>query len=1073
MKRKRSNQFLVISALACSLIGSTHAANYQWDVNDSATGLGGTGTWNSTNAFWDLVGTAPDDGTAATTAPTFTSADTATFAGTAGTVTLGSTITVGNVNFNTAGYTLALAGQTLNLGNATGGVASTFREVSGSGIINVTLGAGTDGHNLGSNANFSAFTGTLNIGVSQAAASGKAQLSNTSAGLTSSATVNVAANSTLYVSGNTTHAAAITLNGGDTGEIYGQLRMDAGTWSGAVTLAGAITSSNDSHIGAFFSSGIISGVIGETGGAQTLITGGSGTVSISGINTYTGGTTVRSGVLNITGGAVAFDQANSRALGLSNSVTVNSGATLRNSVDRGVSGGQLTTRVVNLNGGTLNLANQDYFYKTEMTGGTISGASLYRVGNLTDSGLITTFASSTTSTISAPVDMTFRNLSLEVANGSAANDMTISGRITQNTGAGSGGKSITKTGAGTLLLSNTTNAYSGGTTITGGEVQSNIANSFGTGTYTTLGSGAVTANTGTTLRFKIQGSSTANFTIANAINLNSASLIYEDGNHILTGNIALTGSNSISGVWGDKKLSLNGIVSGAGSITHSGFSTLTLAGTNTYSGGTTLNGAALVVTNTSGLGSGGVNVTANSTVRTNTGFANNISVDASRTLSIGGGFVNVSGVISGAGNVTANDSIHLFGVNTYTGKTIASGGFLVINAESGLGATPGSFVADSLTLTGGGSLSNYLAPATVTLSANRGITLASGNTGALDAANGRNMVINGVMTGAGGFNKTGTGTLTLTGNNNYTGVTTLSNATLSVSTIGNGGVVSSNLGSASSAATNLVFNGGTLAYTGANATSNRAFTINAGKIATINTTNDISFAGATGTATTGGLTKTGTGKLTIDGINNYTGATNVNAGTLAVNGSLANTTTTVTSTTSARLQGSGVISGSVTIGDKGTIGAGNSIESLGVGALTLTNGSIFEHEILDNSATGADLVYSAGNLSLTGTVTLSLLESGSYAWQPNDKLTLISYSGSLTSNSLFSFADGNDGLLAENETFSFDGAQWVFKYTDTVEGSNYFGDSVGNFVTMTVIPEPHTALLSGIGLLALLRRRRK
>lgn len=53
MKTNRTHVFLTISAMVYSLMNSTHAINYQWDVNGSATGLGVAGTWNATNAFWD------------------------------------------------------------------------------------------------------------------------------------------------------------------------------------------------------------------------------------------------------------------------------------------------------------------------------------------------------------------------------------------------------------------------------------------------------------------------------------------------------------------------------------------------------------------------------------------------------------------------------------------------------------------------------------------------------------------------------------------------------------------------------------------------------------------------------------------------------------------------------------------------------------------------------------------------------------------------------------------------------------------------------------------------------------
>src|SRR5207302_8723987 len=121
-------------------------------------------------------------------------------------------------------------------------------------------------------------------------------------------------------------------------------------------------------------------------------------------------------------------------------------------------------------------------------------------------------------------------------------------------------------------------------------------------------------------------------------------------------------------------------------------------------------------------------------------------------------------------------------------------------------------------------------------------------------------------------------TLTLTGLNTFTGPTTISSGTLSVSAIGNGGV-SSGIGASGTGAGNLVFDGGTLIYTGSAASTNRNFSITSGKTAIINVTNMLTISGSSA-ATTGNLTKIGPGTLVLSGDNgNNVGDTLVSVGT--------------------------------------------------------------------------------------------------------------------------------------------------------------------------------------------------
>jgi fibronectin-binding autotransporter adhesin len=163
--------------------------------------------------------------------------------------------------------------------------------------------------------------------------------------------------------------------------------------------------------------------------------------------------------------------------------------------------------------------------------------------------------------------------------------------------------------------------------------------------------------------------------------------------------------------------------------------------------------------------------------------------------------------------------------------------------------------------------------------------------------------------------KQGSGKLTLTGANTYTGSTTIAGGMISTNLLPNSGVAGG-IGQSSNAASNLVFNGGILQYTGGDGNTDRLFTlgvngggfdssgtgpINLSNTGTIGFTGSgprtFTFAGSnTGNNTiaqvlsdgTGGATsvmKTGSGTWLLNNINTYTGPTTITAGTLRYGGS--------------------------------------------------------------------------------------------------------------------------------------------------------------------------------------------
>jgi len=144
----------------------------------------------------------------------------------------------------------------------------------------------------------------------------------------------------------------------------------------------------------------------------------------------------------------------------------------------------------------------------------------------------------------------------------------------------------------------------------------------------------------------------------------------------------------------------------------------------------------------------------------------------------------------------------------------------------------------------------------------------------------------GAIGGSGGLTKSGSANLTIGVRNTYTGVTRLEGGTTSIAVLANGGTASG-VGAAPAAASNLVFAGGRLEYTGSSVTVNRGFSLagDGGGI-TVTQSNALLSMSGTVTAESGRFTKGGLGHLRITGTSNVLGKVSDGAGFVVESGSM-------------------------------------------------------------------------------------------------------------------------------------------------------------------------------------------
>jgi len=507
-----------------------------------------------------------------------------------------------------------------------------------------------------------------------------------------------------------------------------------GTGTVALNCGATLTVGSDNSSSAF------AGTIDGDGG---LVKAGSGALSLSGTNTFTGGIALNGGTLRVSadanlGGAGAVRMSNAATLGLASSgsfahtlllegtSSVNVGAG-QAATWSGLVGNNVSAGILRLTGGgALSLANAANTY----SGGTIvTGGSTLSVGADTVLGAAGTglaLGDATTGgtlAINAPSFLSSRAITLGALGGTintASTTAATLGGVISGTGA------LIKAGTGALALTR--------------------ANTFGGGL--TLGAGTVNV------------SADANLGGAGAVRMSSATTLGLTGSGVFAHTLLLAGTSSVN-VGAGQAATWSGLVGNnvsAGILRLTGGGAFSLTNTaNTYSGGTIVTGGSTLLAGAdSVLGAVGTGLTLGDATTGGTLAINAPSFLSSRAISLqaGGGRIDtvgataatLGGVISGAGGLTkaGTGALTLSGANTYTGGTFLIGGSIVGTTNS----LQGTVI----------------------------------NSGELVFNQGFNGLFRGVVTGVGSLTKLGLGTASLSGAQGFTGLTWIREGTLAIDT---------------------------------------------------------------------------------------------------------------------------------------------------------------------------------------------------------------------------------------------------------------------------------------------------
>ena len=872
-----------------------------------------------------------------------------------------------------------------------------------------------------------------------------------------------------------------------------------------------------------------SGVLSGSGG---FVKRGTGTETLTGANSFTGGVTVNGGALVLS---------NTLANNANNDITINSGGTLKLAAqDVFTSWTGTVAPTITVNAGGV-LANNGVNFNT-------LGAVVLNGGTIQSLGASGTNASSTAFGLKGSVSVIGSGTSTIAGDGIALGEAGVtsttfdvtSGSTLDVTGALVNGdkayqflvsnwgdkqaSSLVKTGSGLMILEGA-NTYTGTTTISGGTLQ--VGNG---GTAGTLGTNSV-VNNGTLAFDRSDHVNYSNSTTGSGAieQIGSGTTTLLDGSPSTTGGVIVRNGALEIGTGGASDLVVGGGASGSGdllvtggtlsdSLAYIGYASNS-TGSATVSGGDWTNKGNLFVAY---YGSGTLSVSDGTVSSSNCYVGGRFSVVSgstnSGTVNISGGALTVAHELAVGGNSnnssaagtaslsisggTVSDSICYIGKTGDGSVSVSGGSFSSGQLIVGWEYHPGTLSITGGTVTSSVCIAGQYDNAVGTISVTGGtfntgyITLGSGDnngmhttgtlsisgSGTVSVQNGSGAVNLGVGMGDTGYLNLGTGGELLAGSihgyNANSHVTIDSTETRVIDENLLGYLKINQLGT------------GTTVLTGSNSYGGIT-TISAGMLQIGNggTTGTLGSGSFVDNATlsfnrsdtltvtnaisgTGAVIQAGSGTTVLTGSNSYSGATTVSGGTLQVDsgGSVASSTTAVQN--GGTLLNNGTVAGTTTVHSGGTLaGNGGTFQNV-----ALEGGASLNWTISDASGSagsGWDLLNATNidlsNLSSTNRFTINLLGAPANFLNKNQTFEFFNVTGLTTGFDPAHFVVDASGLTLDP---SITGGTWAVVQLNSPSGALALTYTAAD---PQAVPEPSTYALFGLGVLALViaaRRRR-